>query len=195
MTNEEAIKKQVNLLRKGYSIGIYPNYVPLVCNECALENDKFAYRNNLGFEEISLTRLGISEPFHRASLIGFDTPNGPEWFIVDPTYGQFFENKKFRNYMFDNHKEFSLKLLKQGYIECTLPNMMYYINGFVFSNAYMNNIDSELVYKKVEELLFSNVIVNKEVQETQKRLLELLRLRAKILQQSNKEISPRKSKS
>ena len=108
MTNEEAIKKQVALLRKGYSIGIYPDYVPLMCNECALENDKFAYRNNLGFEEISLTRLGITEPFHRASLIGFNTPNGPEWFIVDPTYGQFFENKKFRNYMFDNYKDFSL---------------------------------------------------------------------------------------
>ena len=195
MTNEEAIKKQVALLRKGYSIGIYPDYVPLMCNECALENDKFAYRNNLGFEEISLTRLGIPEPFHRASLIGFDTLNGPEWFIVDPTYGQFFENKKFRNYMFDNYKDFSLKLLNQGYIECTLPNMMYYINGFVFSNAYMNDIDSNLVYQKVEELLFSNVIVNKEVQETQKRLLKLLQLRAKIIQQSNKEISSHKSKS
>ena len=194
MTNEEAIKKQVALLRKGYSIGIYPDYVPLMCNECALENDKFAYRNNLGFEEISLTRLGIPEPFHRASLIGFDTSNEPEWFIVDPTYGQFFENKKFRNYMFDNYKDFSLKLLNQGYIECTLPNMMYYINGFVFSNAYMNDIDSNLVYQKVEELLFSNVIVNKEVQETQKRLLQLLQLRAKIIQQSNKEISSHKSK-
>lgn len=195
MTNEEAIKKQVALLRKGYSIGIYPDYVPLMCNECALENDKFAYRNNLGFEEISLTRLGIPEPFHRASLVGFDTPNEPEWFIVDPTYGQFFENKKFRNYMFDNYKDFSLKLLNQGYIECTLPNMMYYINGFVFSNAYMNDIDSNLVYQKVEELLFSNVIVNKEVQETQKRLLQLLQLKAKIIQQSNKEISSHKSKS
>ena len=195
MTNEEAIKKQVALLRKGYSIGIYPDYVPLMCNECALENDKFAYRNNLGFEEISLTRLGIPEPFHRASLIGFNTSNGPEWFIVDPTYGQFFENKKFRNYMFDNYKDFSLKLLNKGYIECTLPNMMYYINGFIFSNAYRNDIDSNLVYQKVEELLFSNVIVNKEVQETQKRLLQLLQLRAKIIQQSNKEISSHKSKS
>lgn len=195
MTNEEAIKKQVTLLRKGYSIGIYPDYVPLMCNECTLENDKFAYRNNLGFEEISLTRLGVTEPFHRASLIGFDTPNGPEWFIVDPTYGQFFENKKFRNYMFDNYKDFSLKLLNQGYIECTLPNMMYYINGFIFSNAYRNDIDSNLVYQKVEELLFSNVIVNKEVQETQKRLLKLLQLRAKIIQQSNKEVSSHKSKS
>ena len=195
MTNEEVIKKQVALLRKGYSIGIYPDYIPLVCNECALENDKFTYRNNLGFEEISLTRLGITEPFHRASLIGFNTPKGPEWFIVDPTYGQFFENKKFRNYMFDNYKDFSLKLLNQGYIECTLPNMMYYINGFVFSNAYMNDIDSNLVYQKVEELLFSNVIVNKEVQETQKRLLQLLQLKAKIIQQSNKEISSHKSKS
>ena len=194
MTNEEAIKKQVALLRKGYSIGIYPDYVPLMCNECALENDKFAYRNNLGFEEISLTRLGIPEPFHRASLIGFDTLNGPEWLIVDPTYGQFFENKRFRNYMFDNYKDFSLKLLNQGYIECTLPNMMYYINGFIFSNAYRNDIDSNLVYQKVEELLFSNVIVNKEVQETQKRLLQLLQLRAKIIQQSNKEISSHKSK-
>ena len=194
MTNEEVIKKQVDLLRKGYSIGIYPDYVPLVCNECALENDKFTYKNNLGFEEISLTRLGIPEPFHRASLIGFNTSNGPEWFIVDPTYGQFFENEKFRNYMFDNYKDFSLKLLKQGYIECTLSNMLYYINGFVFSNAYRNDIDSDLVYGKVEELLFSNVIVNKEVYQTKKKLVDLLKLRAKIIQQSNEEVNPNKTK-
>lgn len=38
MTNEETIKKQVALLHKGYSMGIYPNYVPLVCNECTLKN-------------------------------------------------------------------------------------------------------------------------------------------------------------
>lgn len=194
MTNEQAIEKQVTLLREGYSIGIYPRDVPLMCNECAQENHKFACINNLGYEEISLTRLGISEPFHRSSLIGFNTKNGPQWFIVDPTYGQFFSNTKFRNYMFDNHKDFSLKLLKQGYIECTLLNMMSYINGFVFSNAFTNDIDSDLVYQKVEELLFSNIIVNKEIGETKNRLLDLLHLRAEIIQQSNKEIPTCKPK-
>jgi len=195
MTNEEIIKKQVSMLRKEYSIGVYPNYIPLLCNECDEENFKFTIKNDLGYEQIKLTNLGISEPFHRASLIGFNTPNGPEWFIVDPTYGQFFQNKKFRNYMFDNYKEFSLKLLKQGYIECTLLNMLYYINGFVFSNAYRNDIDSDLVYKKVEDLLFSNVIINKEAHETINRLLELLQLRGKLIQEKNESVQTNKQMS
>ena len=59
---------------------------------------------------------------------------------------------------------------------------------------YKNDIDSDLVYQKVEELLFSNVIVNKEVYETQKKLLDLLQLRAEIIQQSNNEISSHKPK-
>lgn len=186
MTNEEAIKKQVELLRNGYSIGIYPDHIPLLCNECDQENHKFTIKNNLAYEQISLTRLGIPEPFHRASLIGFNTPSGPEWFIVDPTYGQFFENDRFRDYMFNNYNEFSLELLKNGYVKCTLSNMLKYINGFIYSNAYTTNIDSDLVYKKVEELLFSNVIVNKEIQETEKRLLNLLMFRAKAIKGVNK---------
>ena len=181
--NESVIRKQVQLLRDGYSIGIFPNYIPLMCNECDEENFKFSIKNNLDYEQINLKHLGISEPFHRASLIGFDILNGPEWYIVDPTYGQFFENEMFRNYMFDNYKEFSLKLLKQGYIECTLSNMLCYINGFIFSNAFGINIDRDFVYKKVQELLLSNVIVNKEIYQTQKRLLELLQKRAEILEQ------------
>lgn len=189
MTNEESIRKQVDLLRKGYSIGIYPYHIPLLCNECDEENLKFTIINNLGYEQINLVNLGIPEPFHRASLIGFNTQNEPEWFIVDPTYGQFFENDTFRNYMFNNHKDFSLKLLKKGYIKCTLTNMMYYINGFVFSNAFKNDIDKNLVYKKVEKLLLSNVIVDKEIYENKIKLLKLLELRAQIIQHSNQKVN------
>ena len=39
--------------------------------------------------------FGINNPFHRASLIGFNSEEGPKWFLVDPTYGQFFKKKKF----------------------------------------------------------------------------------------------------
>ena len=46
MTNEESIRKQVDLLRKGYSIGIYPYHIPLLCNECDEENLKFTIINN-----------------------------------------------------------------------------------------------------------------------------------------------------
>ena len=187
ISNEEAIKRQVSLLREGYSIGVYPEYVPLMCNECDSENMKFAYVNDLGYEQISLVRLGIPEPFHRASLVGFNTDNGPEWFIVDPTYGQFFENEKFKEYMFGNYEEFSNKLLNQGYIECTLPNMLSYINGFALSDAYCSDIDVDEVYQKVEELLLSNVIVNREIHETEERLVELLQMRAESMAASSEE--------
>ena len=170
MTIEELIKQHVTSLRKHYSIGIYPNDVPLMCNECDVENFRFAIKYSLLYEQIKLSDLGILEPFHRASLIGFSTNNANEWFIVDPTYGQFFENEKFRNYMFDNYKEFSLTLLNQGYIKFTNFNMMCYINGFVFSNAYITNIDSNVVYKKIEALLSLNGLVDEETDEIGKKI-------------------------
>ena len=41
-SNEVAVQKQVALLRDGYDIGIYPEYIPLMCNECDEENLKFS---------------------------------------------------------------------------------------------------------------------------------------------------------
>lgn len=162
MGAEEAIKQQVLLLRTGYSIGIYPGDVPLLCNECDRENFKFAIVNDLGYEQISLTRLGIKEPFHLSSLIGFNSEDGPIWFLVDPTYGQFFKNNKFNRYMLTNHKEFSQKLLNQGYIICTLSNIKSYIDGFVYSKAFVNKVDVENVYNNLYDLLVSNKIITEE---------------------------------
>ena len=196
MKQEQLLKEHIEYLRKKYYIDKYPNQVYKQCNECDIENFLFAGRNDLGYEQIKTTALGIEEPFHRASLIGFNTKNGPKWYIVDPTYGQFFyennedeienlQNKIFKNYMFTNHKEFSTKLLEQGYIECTLQNMLYYINGFALSNAYTNNIDINLVYTKTEELLLSNNIVNKEIHNTYQKLTKLIYLRQQLITQEN----------
>ena len=182
MTNEEAIQKQVELLRKGYYIRKYPDEIERVCNECDVQNFLFAGRNELGYETINLKCLGIPEPFHRASLIGFNAKEGPEWFIVDPTYGQFFENEMFKNYMFKNYKEFSLELLDKGYIKCSLLNMLCYINGFVLSGAYTTSVDKDKVYENVEELLLSQNIVNREINSTYDKLMELLCLRKELLE-------------
>jgi len=166
MTNKEIIKKQVELLRKGYNIGIYPNEIEKLCTECDLENDKFTLINNIpGYASINLLNFGIKEPYHRASLIGFNTVNGPEWFLVDPTYGQFFENETFKNYMIENHEDFSINLLKEGFIECTLSNIVAYFNGFVFSNAFTTDININEVYDKLENFLITNKIVNKDIIE------------------------------
>lgn len=162
MSNEEAIKKQILLLRDGYSIGVYPEEIQTLCNECAREILKFTIINNLGYEQISLTRLGIQEPFHIASLIGFNNKHGAEWFLVDPTYGQFFTNNNFKKYMLDNYKAFSLKLLQQGYIKCTLSNIKAYINGFIYSNAYQQNIDIKEVYNNLYNLFISNDIIKEK---------------------------------
>ena len=151
MKNEQKIIEQVKYLRNKYYIGIYPNEVEKMCNECDIENALFSDENNFAHISINLVNLGIPEPFHRASLIGLNTDNGPIWFIVDPTYGQFFENEKFKNYMISNYKKFSYKLLKQGYIECNIENMLSYINGFVLSNAYTFNINKDKVYKLSKE--------------------------------------------
>jgi len=185
MNSKEAISKQVELLREGYKIGKYPNQIKRICNECDLENMKFADKNGLGYASINFNHIGISEPFHRASIIGFPTSEGIIWYLVDPTYGQFFENDKFKNYMFENYKDFSNQLLKMGFIECTLSNIFNYINGFVFSNAFISNINIEEIYNNIEKLLISNNIITKELNVTKKRLIELLYKRKKALEQSS----------
>lgn len=162
-SNEVAVQKQVALLRDGYDIGVYPEYIPLMCNECDEENLKFSIFNDLGYEQISLTRLGIEEPFHRASILGFNSENGPEWFIVDPTYGQFFENETFKNFMEGHYPEFSETLLQQGYVRCNPNNIQAYMDGFVYSNAFCRNVDSHLVYKKVGKLLKESRIIKNNV--------------------------------
>lgn len=175
MTNKEVIKKQVELLRNGYNIGVYPNVVEKLCNECDSENLKFTIVNRLGYEQINLNHLGIKEPFHRASLIGFNTKDFPEWFIVDPTYGQFFESTKFKNYMFKYYQEFTTILLKDGFIENNISNILAYINGFIYGRAFTKSINEEEVYNNLQELLLSNSIVTKELYIHQKTLPELMK--------------------
>lgn len=175
-SGESAVKKQVALLRKGYDIGVYPEYVPLVCNECDSENLKFSVVNETGYEQISLTRLGIPEPFHRASILGFNSPNGPEWFIVDPSYGQFFENVMFRNYMKNNYPDFSNSLLKQGYVRCTMDNVRSYFDGFIYSKAFCKKIDSDKVYDKVGDLLVGSGIIHPDEFDEAMRRRELMEM-------------------
>lgn len=163
MNNKQVIKKQIELLRSGYHIGIYPEYIPLLCNECDLENFKFACVNNIGYNQINLEKLGINKPFHKASLLGFNTENASEWFLLDPTYGQFFKNEVFKNYMINNYKDFSLELLNQGFIECNMENIKCYFNGFIYSNAFTNNIDYDLVNENITTLFYSNNIIKKRI--------------------------------
>ena len=50
-------------------------------------------------------------PFHRSSLIGFNTTNGAKWFIVDPTYGQFYSNTAFYNYMIEKGMDVTISIV------------------------------------------------------------------------------------
>lgn len=183
---EEIVKCFVEELRKRYTIGTYDlknktGIVEKMCNECDRETWRFCGKRNYGYESIWLNNLGIQCPFHRASLVGFNTQNGPKWYLVDPTYGQFFEEEKFRDYIEQNYEKFSDELLKKGYIECTILNMLSYINGFIYSNAFIKGVNAEEVYDKLESLLLSNNIVNKDLTNTEKRLVELLKLKQELL--------------
>lgn len=160
MREEQILKSYITAIRKKYNIKVFPGDVPCVCNECDLENMRFADMNDFGYVHIKLSSFGINEPFHRSSLIGFNTNMGPKWFLVDPTYGQFFKNKKFINYMSYNHAEFSATLLEQGYIECNLESMISYIDGFANSNAFIKPLNNQLVYQRVYDFLLDNNIIS-----------------------------------
>lgn len=160
MNNNSAINTQVSLLRKYYNISTYPDCVECFSHECDLENYMFSLRNNLYYEQILLSKLGIDNPFHRASLIGFNAEYGVQWFLVDPTYGQFFKNEKFANYMFSNYKDFTLELLNNGYVECTVENIYSYIHGFMFSKAFSDKIDTKIVYNNLYNILLNMEEIN-----------------------------------
>ena len=157
MKPNEIIQKQVQLLRKGYKIGIYPNYVEKMCNECDAENFKFAVKNRLGYEQIHLTNLGFIEPFHRCSIIGIPQKNHIIWYIVDPTYGQFFEDTSFYNYMFTNYNNFSIEILENGFIECSPENLSIYINSFICGYPLIQN-DLETIYTNLLNLISTSCI-------------------------------------
>ena len=57
MTFEDAIKKQVEILRQFYKINIYPQEVNRMCIECNIENMKFADINNQPNTKINLLRI------------------------------------------------------------------------------------------------------------------------------------------
>lgn len=144
MNNEDVeniLKEQIQLLRNKFGIGIYPEYIERVCTECDRMNMMYADTHNIGYLQINTKNLGITEDslYHISSLLGFNTIDGVIWYLVDPTYGQFFEKEKFRNYMLDKHKEFSLRLLKDGYIELNDNNLKSYLDGFIYTGNYDKN--------------------------------------------------------
>lgn len=183
MDNESIIANHVEKLREKYKIDKYPNEVLKKCNECDFENMKFADENGFWYDQISLTRLGIPEPFHKASLIELNNKR----YLIDPTYGQFFENDIFRDYMFSNYKDFSSELLDKGYIEFSFENILSYINGFIFSGAYTEKIDKDVVYSNLERLLLYRDISDREVDDVKLKLIYLLKLKKELLENSNLE--------
>ena len=188
MNTEEIIVNHVEDQRRRFQLGKYPDIVEKKCNECVIDSFVFASVPGMWHEEINTQRLGISEPFHRASLIEFYNNGNPIWYLVDPTYGQFFVFVIFKNYMFENYNDFSVELLNKGYVPCNFENMLCYINGFVLSGAYAKDINKDEVYKNLEQLLLSIYGSDREIMDTKKRLIELLKLRQQLLEQKNKEV-------
>lgn len=169
MDKELKLKAYISILRSKYNIPIFPEDVPCLCNECDLENMRFADLYDYGYEHIRLSIFGINHPFHRASLIGFNTDKEQKWFLVDPTYGQFFKKNKFAEYMSYYHTGFSIELLEEGYIECTLENMLAYVDGFVNSGAYTKKLNNDMVTQKVKDFLIEKKIIKDNKKKSRKR--------------------------
>lgn len=169
MDKEAMIKSHVDLVRSKYKIPSFPEEIPCLCSECDLENMRFADLYDYGYVHFKLSMFGINYPFHRASIIGFNSSNGPKWFLVDPTYGQFFKKEKFESYMAYYNTDFSIELLEQGYIECTLDNMLAYVDGFVNSGAYTKKLDEDIIHLKVKDFLIENKILSNNKKKSRKR--------------------------
>lgn len=59
--------------------------------------------------------------------------------------------------MFINYNDFSCRLLRDGFIECTPDNFTSYINGFVFSGAFNEITDPMIVAKNVQENILAGI--------------------------------------
>ncbi len=189
---EQVVKTLVNYLRNKYNIGIYSEdknakRIARVCEECKDELVKRWLNNEFGYEMLKIDFMEDENAFHYSNLVGFETEDIPKWYIVDPTYGQFFERKKFRDYMFNHHREFSEKILQQGYIECNISNINAFISGFLYSKAFKGKIDYDDAFLKIENLLNSNNIVNKEVRDNIAKFVELLKNKQELMIDFEKE--------
>lgn len=166
---ELMLKLHIEELRQKFRISSSFNDVPTVCNECDLLNMIFADLNGFGYVQIRLDHLGISSPYHKASLVGYNSETGPKWFLVDITYGQFFKNKKFNDYMYSRYSNFSDKLLSQGYIDFTIENMISYVDGFANSRAFTKVPNKETVLQIVHNFLLDNNIISDNNIKTRKK--------------------------
>lgn len=151
MTPREIVQNYVTELRRQLDIDVYPYDVNPICDVCDIHNFLFTGKNNYEYEQIKLDKLGIYNSLHRASIIGLynEQTNKNEYYIIDPTYGQFFKNTRFKQYMFNHHYEFTKELLDNGFIECTKENFHYYLDGFL--NTFKQNDNN--VYEKADNLL------------------------------------------
>ena len=169
MDKEMKLKAHISILKSKYNIPTFPEDIPCLCNECDIENMRFADLYDYGYVHIKLSMLGINHPFHRASIIGFNSEEGPKWFLVDPTYGQFFKKNKFADYMSFYQTSFSIELLENGYIECNLDNMLSYVDGFINSGAYTKKLNEEIVIQKVKDFLIENNIIYNNKKKSRKK--------------------------
>ena len=55
-------------------------------------------------------------------------------------------------------KLFSLELLNNGYVECTIENIYSYLHGFMYSEAFNLNVDKDLVNPKTELSVENNTL-------------------------------------
>ena len=128
------------------------------CNIHATSNDTNRFPNSTFKHSFGTVLLPIKE---NGKVVN-------KWFLIDPTYRQFFEKEVCSKknqipapgyFMCADSKtiKFSKRLLKQGYIELTLENLKMYAQGFVFASGNMiENIDinelKESVLNNQEEI-------------------------------------------
>ena len=80
--------------------------------------------------------------------------------------------------MKSNYGAFSEKLLKQGYVRCTMDNVRSYFDGFIYSKAFCKKVDSDKVYDKVGDLLVGSGIIHPDEFDEAMRKRELQEMKS-----------------
>lgn len=118
--------------------------VQKLCNECEEALRALAFQKDYLYSRIDTSKVGIKSDdlFHLAGIIKVDDT----WYIVDPTYGQFYLDISFKEYMSKHHPELN-SLLTKGYIPYSIDILRSYFDGF--ASVYGEEID----FEKVNEII------------------------------------------
>lgn len=149
MISEDIIKDLIKNLRYVHQINTYPKKVGGYCHQCVRDCFGFADYYQYYFQEIIFDNMGL-DINHRISVLGLPIDSDTiEWYIIDPTYAQFFNKRKFKGYMEKYYPDLTEELTQNGYLKYTSGNLLAVFDGFINSGSFKQAEDIEQVYVNI----------------------------------------------